>query len=130
MRIPRLVAAAGLAVAGDLPVDGLKALADPGGNVLGRLPAGQAVRDLDPVVLAQVPAADRRLDEAHAASVDEPQRSAAQRHADSRGGLRTRQPRPDQLEVPPLNSSGILFEANLGTKSPRPRFATLAGNQA
>jgi hypothetical protein len=32
MRVPRLVAATGLAVAGDLPVDRLVALADPGGG--------------------------------------------------------------------------------------------------
>ncbi len=38
MRVPRLVGAIGLAVAGDLPVDGLVALADRGGDRLHRLP--------------------------------------------------------------------------------------------
>jgi hypothetical protein len=79
--IPRLIPAAGLAVAGDLPVDGLITLPDPGRDGLDRLAARQPVRDLDPVVLAEETRADRSIDESHPASVDEPQRSAAQRHA-------------------------------------------------
>jgi hypothetical protein len=50
VRIPGQVAAAGLAVAGDLPVDGLVALADPDRDDLDRLTTTQPVGDLDPVV--------------------------------------------------------------------------------
>jgi hypothetical protein len=39
MRIPGLVAAVGFAVAGDLPVEGLVALADPGGDNFDRFAA-------------------------------------------------------------------------------------------
>ena len=62
--IPGLVAAVGLAVAGDLPVEGLVALADPGRYCLDRLAARQPIGDLDPVILAEEPRADRRIDEA------------------------------------------------------------------
>jgi hypothetical protein len=43
----------------------------------GRVTAEQPVGDLDPVVLGQEPAGDRRVDHVPAASVDEPHRPAA-----------------------------------------------------
>jgi len=70
--VKRLVSTVSLAVSGDLPVDALEALADPGCDRLDRLSHRQAVGDLDPVVLVQVAVADRSFDETHAASVDEP----------------------------------------------------------
>jgi len=73
VRIPGLVAAIGLAVAGDLPVNALKGLPDPCCDQLDRLTLGESISDLDPIILGQVARADRGLDEAHAASVDEPQ---------------------------------------------------------
>jgi hypothetical protein len=72
-----------LAVAGDLSIDALVALANPDSDRLHGLTSGQPVGDLDAVVLAQVAAADRPVDELHAASFDEPQRTAAGRHANS-----------------------------------------------
>jgi hypothetical protein len=51
VRIPRLVAAVGLAVAGDLSVDALKGLPDPCRDQLDRLTAGQPISDLDPIIL-------------------------------------------------------------------------------
>jgi hypothetical protein len=54
VRIPGLVAAIGLAVAGDLTVDALKGLSDPCRDHLDRLTAGQPVSDLDPIILRQV----------------------------------------------------------------------------
>lgn len=50
VRPPRLVTAAGLAVARDLPVDRLEALADGSGNLLHRPASRQAVRDGDAVI--------------------------------------------------------------------------------
>jgi hypothetical protein len=51
VRIPGLVAAIGLAVAGDLSVDALKGLPDPGRDQLDRLTAGQPIGDLDSIIL-------------------------------------------------------------------------------
>jgi hypothetical protein len=82
MSEPRLVAAVRLSVACDLSIHALVALADPSRDRLDRLARRQAVGDLDAVVLAQIATADGPVDEAHAASVDEPQRPAARRHAD------------------------------------------------
>src|SRR5439155_17047809 len=101
--VPRLIPPIRLPDAGDLSVHGLVALADPGSDRLDRLVTAEPIGDFDSVVLAQIPRADRSLDVAHAASVDEPQRPTAQRHTNPLRGLRTRQPRPDQLEVATLD---------------------------
>jgi aminoglycoside phosphotransferase (APT) family kinase protein len=50
VRVPGLIAAVRLAVAGDLPVDRLVALADPGRDNLDRLAPGEPIGDLDPVI--------------------------------------------------------------------------------
>src|SRR3954469_19586036 len=127
VRIPGLVAPVRLAVAGDLPVHALVAPTDPDGDRLDRLAAGEPVGDLDPVVLAQISRADRDLDVTHAASVDEPQRSAAQRHADSVGGSSTPHPGPDQLEVATFDRYGHLVRRVPGHANPvSSRFATTA----
>src|SRR5947208_14509564 len=59
VRIPRLITPVGLAVSVDLPVDGLVAPADPRGDRLDRIATMEPVSDLDPVVLAHKPRADR-----------------------------------------------------------------------
>src|ERR1700728_412718 len=102
VRIPGLVAAIRLAVACDLAVDGLVALADPGRDRLHGLPGGEPVSDLDPVVLGEVAAADRLIDEGHRASIDEPQRPTAQRHAHPPRSGRTPHTLTDQLKVAAL----------------------------
>src|SRR6476619_6319180 len=98
---PRLVGAVGFAVACDLPVEALEALTDPGGNGFHRLARGEPVGDLDAIVLADVPGTDRaaRLRDAHAASIDKPQRATAHRHAHPAGRFRPGHPRSNQLEV-------------------------------
>ncbi|MEJ7705911.1 MAG: hypothetical protein WKF82_00775 [Nocardioidaceae bacterium] len=74
MSKPRLVAAIGFPVSGDRSVDTLEALPDPGGDHLHGLTIGESVSDLNPVILTEEPVTDRGLlDDAHAASVDEPQ---------------------------------------------------------
>ena len=83
VRVVRLVDPIGFPAAVDLPVDALVRRADPCRDLFDRLPSLQPVSDLDPIVLGQVAAADGRVDEFHAASVDEPQRPAARRHADT-----------------------------------------------
>lgn len=71
--VPRLVGAVWLLVSDDLAIDARLGLTYPIGNVFNPFVAGKAVGDLDPVILCQVTRADRSVDEAHAASVDEPQ---------------------------------------------------------
>ncbi|MDI3196303.1 hypothetical protein QK290_18070, partial [Pseudarthrobacter sp. AL07] len=61
MREPRLVPAVGFTVAPDLPVDALIAFPDPGGDRFHRLAGGETIGDFDPVILGQVPAADRLI---------------------------------------------------------------------
>jgi hypothetical protein len=84
VREPRLVPTVRLAVAGDLSIHALIRLTDPRRDLLHRLATGQPVGYLDPIILRQVTPADRGLDEVHAASVDEPQRPTARRHADGK----------------------------------------------
>src|SRR5215203_1572969 len=72
-------------------------------DLLNRLAPGEAVGDRDPIILGQKPRTDRSLDEAHPASVDEPHRSAAQRHTHFLSGRRSRQASPDQLEIAALD---------------------------
>ena len=97
---PRLVGPVGFAVACDLAVNALKALTDPGGNGFHRLARSEAVGDLDAIVLVDVAGIDRaRLRDAHAASIDKPQRPTAHRHAHPAGRFRPGHPRPNQLEV-------------------------------
>lgn len=74
MRPPRLVAAIGLAVAFDLPIDSLEALADRVGDLLDRLPGMKAVGDGDAVVLGEEAGRDGTwVRYQHPASVEEPQ---------------------------------------------------------
>jgi hypothetical protein len=63
VREPRLVTAVGLAVAFDLAVDALEALANPICDRGDLLAGRQALGDLDPVVLGEVAAANGVLDE-------------------------------------------------------------------
>ena len=58
MGIPGLVAAIGLAVAGNLPIYGLVALPDPRGDRLHRLTGRESVGNLDAVVLGEITTAD------------------------------------------------------------------------
>jgi hypothetical protein len=51
VRIPRLVATIGLAVAGDLSVDTLKGLPDPCRDQLDRLTPSEPISDLDAIIL-------------------------------------------------------------------------------
>ncbi len=63
-------------------------LPDPGGDHLHGLTIGESVSDLDPVILTEEPVTDLGLlDDAHAASVDKPQRATAQRHANPPRGF-------------------------------------------
>ena len=99
VREPRLIAPIWLPIASDLPIHTLIALTDPSRDRLHPLAGIETIGDLDPVILGQIPATDRRVDELHTASVDEPHRSAAERHSDlGRRGRAARAP-PDQLEV-------------------------------
>jgi hypothetical protein len=125
---PRLITTIGLAVAGDLSIDGLIALADPSSYGLHRLAGGKTIGDLDAVILGQVAATDWLVDEVHAASVDEPQRPAARRHADrQRRGLGA-DSLPYQREEPTLGLGRGLVPCSVGHReSFRPRFATTIG---
>jgi hypothetical protein len=126
--VPGLVAAIGLAVAGDLSVDALISLSDPCRDQLDRVPLGEPVSDLDPIILRQVARADRGLGKAHAASVNEPQRPAAQRHTHFLSGRSPRQASPDQLEVAALDRCRHLVRCEPGHLNPfTPGFATTSG---
>src|SRR5215211_8288018 len=130
VRIPGLVATIGLAVAGDLPVNALKGLPDPCRDHLDRFTPSEPISDLDPIILRKVTRADPGLDKAHAASVDEPQRPAAQRHTHFLSGRRPRQASPDQLEVAALDRSRHLVRCIPGHPNPfTPGFATTSGNR-
>jgi hypothetical protein len=83
MRKERLIATIRFPVPADLSIDALIALADPRSDRLDGLLLREAVSDSDPVVLVEVAATDRCLNEVHAPSIDEPKRSAAQRHTNS-----------------------------------------------
>ena len=99
---PGLIGAVLLLVAADLPVDALVALVDPLSDLLDRGPGPQAVSDLDPVVLVDESRTDWFLDKAHAASINEPNRTTTQRHPNRLRRLRPRETRADQLEIPSL----------------------------
>src|SRR5512141_30443 len=112
VRVPRLVAAIGFAVASDLSVDTLEALPDPGSDRLHRFTISQTVSDLDPVILADEPVTDRGLlEDVHAASVDKPQRATAQRHADLSCGLGPGMTPPNQCEVLTFDLRGHLVRS-------------------
>src|SRR4029453_9125696 len=129
VRIPRLVAAIGLAVAGDLSVDALEGLPDPCRDQLDPLTPGEPISDLDPIILGQITRADRGLDKAHAASVDEPQRPAAQRHTHLLSGRTPRQAGPDQFKVAAPDRSRHLVVCVPGHPNPfTSGFATTSGN--
>ena len=102
VRPVRLIATVGLGVASDLSRHGLEALADLGGDRLHRCLGRQSVGDRNPVILSQEAGRDRRIGDGHAASIDEPQRAAARRHADAsrRGG--TPVTGADEIEVMPF----------------------------
>ena len=56
---------------------------DPRRDRLHRFAGREPVGDLDQVILGEIAGTDRNLlDDVHTASVDEPQRSAAERHSD------------------------------------------------
>src|SRR5829696_6062214 len=130
VRIPGLVAATGLAVASDLAVDALEGLPDPCRDQLDRLTVGQPISDLDPIILREVTRADPGLDEAHTASVDEPQRPAAERHTHFLSGRRPRQASPDQLEIAALDRRRHLVVRVPGHPNPfTSGFATTSGNR-
>src|SRR5215203_5151840 len=118
VRIPGLVATIGLAVAGDLPVNALKGLPDPCRDHLDRFTPSEPISDLDPIILRKVTRADPGLDKAHAASVDEPQRPAAQRHTHFLSGRRPRQASPDQLEIAALDRRRHLIRCIPGHPNP------------
>ena len=59
VRPPRLIAAVRLGATGDLSIDGLERLADPGGDLLDRDLGGEPVGDGDPIVLGQEARRDR-----------------------------------------------------------------------
>jgi hypothetical protein len=128
VRKPRLVAPVGLPVPCDLPVDGLVRPTDPRRDLLHRLAPGETVGDLDPIILRQITGTARRLHEAHPASVDEPQRPAAQRHTDLLGCRRTREATSDQLEVAALDLGRHLVRRIPWHPHPfTPGFATTNG---
>jgi hypothetical protein len=130
LRIPRLVAAVGLAVAGDLAVDALVALADSGRDRLHGLPSGEPVSDLDPVVLGEVAAADRLIDKGHRASIYEPQGPTAQRHTHPPRSSRSTRPLSDQLKVAALRVHRRLVPRSLRHRKPfRSGFATTPRNR-
>src|SRR4029450_12840478 len=64
VRIPRLVATIGLAVAGDLSVDTLKGLPDPCRDQLDRLTPSEPISDLDSIIPCQLARANRGLEKA------------------------------------------------------------------
>src|SRR5258705_289722 len=84
---PGLVAAAGLAVALDLAVDDLEALADGRRDLLHAGACLQAVGDGDLVILGEERRGDRAgVRNEHPANFQEPVRSQARRHADNTSG--------------------------------------------
>lgn len=127
--VPQWVAPIGCAIAGDLPVHRLETLADAFRDRFDRLLAGQSVRDLDTLVVAQVAATDRTYDIRHTASVDEPQRPTAQRHTDRCRSRRSAVPLPDQLEVAALALLRRLVPRIPGHRNPLGKgFASINGN--
>ena len=70
--IPGLVGPVRLPISGDLAVHTLVGLADPLSDVLDAFAPVKTIGDLDAVVLCQVARTYRCINEAHAASVDEP----------------------------------------------------------
>jgi hypothetical protein len=74
VRPPRLVGAVRLAVASDLPVHGLEALADLVRDDLHRRSGLQSIGDRDPIILGEEARRDGAgLGNGHPASIDEPQ---------------------------------------------------------
>jgi hypothetical protein len=101
---PWLVGPVRLAVACHLPVYRLKALADGYRDILLVLAGAQAVSDGDAVVLVEEARRDRAgVRDHHPASIEEPQRSTARRHADPTGRRGTHMALTDQFEVPLLH---------------------------
>src|SRR5215217_2425181 len=130
MGVPRLISTIRFAVAGNLAIHGLVALLDAVGDVFDRFARSAPVSDLYAVVLAQITAANRRLNKFHAASVNEPQRPAAHRHAHPPGGLRARVTLTDQCEIASLDLSGRLIRRIPRHWNPfRSAFATIIRNR-
>lgn len=116
---PGVVAAVRLTVALDLPVDALKALPDRGSDPLHALVGVQAIGDRDAVILGKEARRYRAgVRNDHAASIDEPQRTAARGHPDlARAAAAPRYPSWSSSKYLFFTAVGTLLGAYLGMRT-------------
>jgi hypothetical protein len=126
---PGLVGPVWLPIPGDLAVHTLVGLADPLCDVLDSFTPVKPIGDLDAVVLCQIAGTYRCVNEAHAASVDEPQRPTAERHSHRLCRHRTGNAGSNQFEVSALDTGRHLVRRVARHCNPiRPGFATIVRN--